>query len=255
MRLVFMTFPLLFSIAAIAQVDSNFHLYLLIGQSNMAGRGVVDAESKIIHPQILMLNSLKEWEPATDPMHFDKPIAGVGPGISFAKTMLGNDTKIKIGLIPAAWGGSPIKVWEPGATYLNAHPYDDAVARVKLAMQKGVLKGILWHQGESDNDSARVELYLNKLQILIERLRTDLQSPNLPFVAGEIGRFNKTDFINNVINQLPSVVKNTAVVSAKGLNDKGDQLHFDAAAARELGKRYAIAMQQVQTKAAAKDVK
>lgn len=228
-------------------IDSNFHLYLLIGQSNMAGRGPVDAESKKINEHIVMLDSLNNWVPATDPVHFDKPaIAGVGPAISFANEMLAGNSNIKIGLIPCAWGGSPIKVWEPGATYLNAHPYDDAIARTKIALQKGVLKGILWHQGESDNDSVHAPLYLNKLEMLIVRLRAELQLPNIPFVAGEIGYFNKTDIINKVINQLPSEVKNTAVVSAKDLTDKGDHLHFNTASARELGKRYAVAMKQLQ---------
>jgi Carbohydrate esterase, sialic acid-specific acetylesterase len=58
-------------------VDTNFHLYQLIGQSNMAGRGLVDAESKVTNPQILMLDSLNQWVSATNPVHYDKPIAGV----------------------------------------------------------------------------------------------------------------------------------------------------------------------------------
>jgi peptidoglycan/xylan/chitin deacetylase (PgdA/CDA1 family) len=228
-------------------VDSNFHLYLLIGQSNMAGRGAVDAESKKTHPHIVMLDSLNNWVPATDPVHFDKPaMVGVGPAIAFAKEMLQANNKIKIGLIPCAWGGSPIKVWEPGATYLNAHPYDDAIKRTTIAMQRGVLKGILWHQGESDNDSVKAPLYINKLQQLVNRLRDDLHLPQLPFVAGEIGYFNKVDFINKEINKLPQQVNATAVVSAKDLMDKGDKLHFNTAAARELGKGYAISMQQLQ---------
>lgn len=227
-------------------VDSSFHLYLLIGQSNMAGRGPADAESKQIDPRIVMLDSLSNWVPATDPVHFDKPaMVGVGPAISFAKEMLQSNSKIKIGLIPCAWGGSPIKVWEPGATYLNAHPYDDAIKRTTVAMQRGVLKGVLWHQGESDNDSARAPLYINKLQQLVNRLRDDLHQPKLPFVAGEIGYFNKADFINKEINKLPRQLNETAVVSAKDLTDKGDKLHFNTESARELGKRYAIAMKTV----------
>lgn len=228
--------------------DSNFHLYLLIGQSNMAGRGVPDSESKKQNPQILMLDSNNQWIPATDPVHFDKPaLIGVGPAISFAKEMLGNSKRTKIGLIPCAVGGSPISVWEPGTFYApNFHPYDDAMKRVKLAMQQGVLKGILWHQGESDNDSVHAALYLERLKTLINRFRTELHQPGLPFVAGEIGRFLKDDFINRVIADLPEQVPNTAVVSAKGLTDKGDQLHFDTPSARELGKRYAEAMKKLQ---------
>lgn len=230
-------------------VDSKKHVYLLVGQSNMAGRGQVDAESKLIDSQIIMLDSLNQWVPATDPVHFDKPkVDGVGPAISFAKTIKGNNKKIKIALVPCAWGGSPIKVWEPGAGYLKAHPYDDAIKRVKIAMKTGVLKGIIWHQGESDNDSINSAVYLEKLVALVNRLRNDLQMPNLPFVAGEIGYFNKVNFINKEVNRLPQQLKNTLVVSAKELTHKGDGLHFNTASARELGKRYAVAMLELQKK-------
>jgi len=230
-----------------AITDSNFHVYLLIGQSNMAGRGVVDAESTQVNPRILMLDSLNNWVPATDPVHFDKPnVAGVGPAIGFANEMLKGNDKIRIGVIPCAWGGSPISVWKPDSVYLKAHPYDDAIKRATIAKQQGMLKGILWHQGESDNNAARAAIYLEKLQQLITRLRNDLHQPQLPFVAGEIGHFNKVDIINAVINRLPVTVNNTAVVSANGLTDKGDQLHFDTPSARELGKRYAVAMRQLQ---------
>ncbi|MFV0606229.1 MAG: sialate O-acetylesterase [Niabella sp.] len=230
-------------------VDSNFHLYLLIGQSNMAGRGQIDSKSKIINPQILMLDSNNNWIPATDPVHFDKPkMAGVGPAISFAEAMLKSSPKgTKIGLIPCAWGGSPIKVWQPGAKYFNAHPYDNALLRTKLAMQTGVLKGVLWHQGESDNDSLKAAKYLPQLITFIANLRKDFNQPLLPFIAGEIGYFNKNIvIINDYIHQLPQKVKNTAVVSAEGLEHKGDRLHFDTPSARKLGKRYAIAMLKLQ---------
>jgi hypothetical protein len=248
-------FSSLTTLAQKNKVDTNFYVYLLIGQSNMAGRGALDSESKFVHPQILMLDSQNHWVVATDPVHYDKPKSvGVGPAISFAKGMLGNNKKIKIGLVPCALGGSPIKVWQPGAVYLNVfHPYDDALRRTKLAMKQGVLKGIIWHQGESDNDSLHAAIYMEKLKALIERLRKDLHQPDLPFVAGEIGYFNKAHYINGVINQLPELVSKTAVVSAKGLTDKGDGLHFDAPSARELGKRYAEAMKRLQAEKPGKE--
>lgn len=226
--------------------DSNFHLYLLIGQSNMAGRGLVDTESKKTDEKILMLDVNAQWQLATDPVHFDKPGAvGVGPAISFAKAMLKENNKIKIGLIPCAWGGSPLRVWKPGEKYLHAYPYDDALIRTQRALKDGVLKGILWHQGESDNDSVRSATYLNRLKVFIEQLRHDLLMPDVPFVAGEIGYFNKNDYINTFVNELPKNVPYTAVVRAVGLTDKGDHLHFDTPSARELGKRYARTMQQL----------
>jgi beta-glucuronidase len=232
--------------AAAQQTDSTggMDLYLLVGQSNMAGRAPVDAVSKEADPHIFMLDKENNWVPATDPMHFDKPaVVGVGPGLSFAKQLLVIGGHRTIGLIPCAVGGSPIRVWEPDSTYLNGlHPYDDAIRRAGTALQKGTLRGIIWHQGESDNNPAAAAVYMEKLKALIERLRRDLGQPDLPFVAGEIGYFNTTTLINKVLDSLPDVVPNTAVVNAEGLTDKGDSVHFDTRSARELGRRYAQAM-------------
>lgn len=235
-------------LAQSSAVDSTFHIYLLVGQSNMSGRGALDSVAQKINPKILSLDKENNWQIAKDPLHFDRGYATVGPGISFAEHMLPENENIKIGLVPCAWGGSPIRVWQPGATYFENHPYDEAIARAKVAMQKGVLKGILWHQGESDNDSIQSALYLNKLVKLVENFRKDLNLPGLPFIAGEIGNFNKDDFINSKIDSLTQLVKNTAVVSAAGLSDKGDQLHFDTPSARELGKRYAVAVKRLKAK-------
>ncbi len=233
-----------------ANKSKPIEVYLLIGQSNMAGRGKVDAQSLITSDAILMLDKTNNWVLAKDPLHFDRASAGVGPGISFAQTMLKENKNIQIGLIPCAWGGSPIKAWQPGAKYFENFPYDEAIQRAKIAMQKGVLKGILWHQGESDNDPKKAEAYLEKLKTLIVNLRKDLNAPNLPFVAGEIGYFNKENHINAIINKLPNEVETTAVVTANDLKDGGDYLHFDTASARELGKRYAAAMKKLQQKTA-----
>jgi peptidoglycan/xylan/chitin deacetylase (PgdA/CDA1 family) len=226
----------------------SLEVYLLVGQSNMAGRGTVDAQSQMTSESILMLDKTNNWVVAKDPLHSDRASAGVGPGISFAQALLADHKNRQIGLVPCAWGGSPIKVWQPGAKYFDNFPYDEAVARAKIAMQKGVLKGILWHQGESDNDPKKAEAYLEKLKALVANLRRDLNAPNLPFVAGEIGYFNKENHINPIINKLPAEVENTAVVSAKDLTDRGDHLHFDTPSARELGKRYAAALKKLQQK-------
>jgi len=247
-----------------AGANTGYDLYLLVGQSNMAGRAPVDAASKETDPRIWMLDKSDHWVPATDPVHFDKPdVAGVGPAISFAKEMLsnggegnggqGNTGQKMIGLIPCAVGGSPIRVWEPDSSYLKGlHPYDDAIRRARAALQQGRLKGIIWHQGESDNNPQSAALYMSRLQALIQRLRKDLDSPDLPFVAGEIGYFGKGTLINTVIDRLPGTVPHTAVVSAEGLTDKGDKTHFDIGSARELGKRYGQAMKRLQAEAVRK---
>lgn len=234
------------------QPDPNFELYILAGQSNMAGRGeVTDTYKTAGNANVLMLNKEGKWVQATHPLHFDKPTAGVGPGLEFGVQMAKANPKAKIGLIPVAVGGSPIESWLPGALdqATGTHPYDDAVARIKLAMQTGVVKGIIWHQGESNSGRpAQVAKYLEQLKELITRFRTLVGNDNLPFVVGELGRYATFGNINVEINKLPDALPNTAVATTENLAHKGDNLHFDSPSADELGRRYAAKMLLLQKK-------
>lgn len=227
----------------------KFHLFLLAGQSNMAGRGLVEAVDATPHKRVLMLNKAGEWVPAVDPLHFDKPVAGTGLGKTFAVSLAEANPDITIGLIPAAVGGSPIDTWKPGVFYepTRSYPWDDAIRKAHKALEAGVLKGILWHQGESDSTGQLAPSYRGKLDDLIARLRKELQSPYVPFVAGQIGRFAGSPWsewketVDRAHKGLPQRVPRTAYVSSEGLEDKGDKTHFTAAAYREFGKRYAAA--------------
>lgn len=239
------------SFTAMAQPDPNFELYILIGQSNMAGRGpLTEALQQEGNDNLFSLNKEKQWVVARHPLHFDKPaLVGVGPGLAFGVAMVKAGVGKKIGLIPCAVGGSPIEHWLPGAydSATNTHPYDDAVERIVAAMKSGIVKGVCWHQGESNSQPGKAAEYLNQLTALIARIRQLTGNPQLPFVAGELGHFLKTaDTINQQLELLPKLVPFTAVASSEGLIDKGDQLHFDAASANELGKRYALKMQALQ---------
>lgn len=236
-----------------AAVDSNFHLYLLAGQSNMAGRGEIAVDNQPeSDTNVLMLTKNGDWVVAKNPLHFDKPKAvGVGPGLSFGIAMAAARPGVKIGLVPCAVGGTSIDVWQPGGydSATKTHPYDDAVVRIKMALQKGVFKGIIWHQGESDSDSARASEYLPKLIVLIDLLRKETRNENLPFVAGELGAYKpQYGYINAGLAQLPKQVTNTAVASSQGLTHKGDLTHFNTASAEELGKRYAVKMLELQNR-------
>ena len=230
----------------------QFHLYLLIGQSNMAGRGAVEESDRQAHPRVLMLDKQNAWQPAVDPLHFDKPIAGVGLGSSFGRTMADADPKITVGLIPCAVGGTPLSRWQK-----DGDLYKQAVERAKAAMKHGTLRGILWHQGESDADSeTTARSYGERLAQMIKDLRTKLGGGQTPFVAGELGPFLRREtkdgkpalwpIVNEQLAALPMRVEKTALVSAKDLKHKGDEVHFDAASLREFGKRYAAAMQRLQ---------
>lgn len=233
--------------------EKTYDLYLLIGQSNMAGRGTVDAESKQIHPRVFMLNKAGQWAAATDPLHFDKPAAGVGPGVSFGKAMADAAPGAKIGLIPCAVGGTSITLWAPGKQdpVTKTYPYDDMLKRMKLALQSGTLKGIIWHQGEADRGPKSIDLYAGRLTELVARLRKDLDAPDVPFVAGELGQLNEdnreaTTKFNEILSGLTKTITHYACVSAEGLTDRGDHLHFNSESARKFGVRYAEGMQKMQ---------
>jgi hypothetical protein len=232
-------------------VDQSKHsfLYLLAGQSNMAGRGTVTPQDTKALPRVLALDATGTWIQAVDPIHYDKPIAGVGPGRTFGKTMATHWPAARIGLVPCAAGGSPLAAWQPGGYWsqTQSHPYDDAIARARLAMQDGLLKGILWHQGESDSNETDAAHYGERLTALILAFRSALGTPDVPFVCATLGDFFVAtnpwaNVVNRALNQIAHTVPRVACVDTAGLRHNGDGLHFDAASARELGRRYANAM-------------
>lgn len=232
-----------------AAPDDNFHLYLLIGQSNMAGRGKISSEyATVAHPRVKMLNQHNEWVPAQHPLHFDIGSPGVGPGLQFAIKMAEANPDITIGLIPSAVGATGIDLWQPGAfdSQKNVYPYDDALARAKGAMLSGVMKGILWHQGEGNSSENSSVVWPEKVKVLISRLRTEFRDNTLPFIIGELSYERPTShYINDKLPQLVSEVPHTAVASAAGLT-AFDVTHFDSPSATILGERYAEQMKTIQ---------
>lgn len=224
-------------------------IFLLAGQSNMAGRGDVADEDRQAHPRVWMFDRARQWVPAIEPMHFDKPVAAVGPGRTFGLELARLFPDVNIGLVPAAVGGSPIWTWLPGVRYdeTGAFPWDEALARVRAARTAGTLKAILWHQGESDATAEAAPLYEERLRDLIARFRAELDNPALPFLIGQLGRFPGRPWDDGYIQvdaahrRVAADVPHVAFVPSDGLGDKGDSLHFSAQAARELGLRYARA--------------
>lgn len=221
-------------------------VYALMGQSNMAGRGKIDSiANSFVSNRLFMLTKDDSIVLAKNPVHFDKPkIDGVGPGLKFGYE-LSKNTKDNILLVPCAVGGTAISLWQPGMrdSVTNSFPYDDALRRIKVAMQSGKLCGVIWHQGEADRNNPK---YIDQLVELIQRVRAFAGNDKLPFVVGELGHFlANTETFNKNLWELPKRLKNVAVVSTEGLTDRGDKLHFSSRSAEILGKRYAKAMESL----------
>lgn len=239
---------------------AKFWIFLLAGQSNMAGRGNVEPVDTLPNSHVLVLNSEATWEIAKDPIHFDRSIVGVGPGFSFGKMMVPSDTSVYIGLVPCAVGGSEIGSWEPGSERSEGGKnYLQAIERCKKAMGNGTLKGIIWYQGESDCTEKGVVNYGKKLSSMVSGFRRDLNAPDLIFIAGELPEFQKqqpdkqkqlqdnpyVSQINLAIDSLKGIIPAYDYITTEGTAHRGDHLHFDSISARLLGKRFAALMTQM----------
>ena len=229
-----------------------FDIYLLMGQSNMAGRDTRALASQVDNPRILALDAEGQWVVARDPIHGKdgRTIPGAGPGIAFAAEMLKVNPKVTIGLVPCAVGGMPLKRWVK-----EGDLYERAVARAKAVFQTGVIKGVLWHQGETDTTKPEwANAYEPRLTQMLKDLRQDLGLPDLPVVVGQLGDFLSqtpgkypcVDAVRGAIKQVPAAVPHVGYADSAGLGDKGDKLHFSADAQAEMGARYAKTMQELQ---------
>jgi hypothetical protein len=233
-------------LGCVALAAQPVDVFLLAGQSNMAGRGVVSEADRRPIAGVYAFTKEGKWAPAVDPIHYDRPDrTGVGLARGFARTLLELKAGEQIGVVPAAFGGSALAEWQPGTTH-----FANAVARVKAALAAAPgarLRGILWHQGEADaGDEERALTYRVRWLKMMTALRQELGAEDVPVVVGELGRFVEKDKypywdrVNEELALLPLRAPHVGWVSSEGLRDKGDLLHFDSDSLAEFGRRYAL---------------
>lgn len=228
----------------------DMDIYLVIGQSNMAGRAEIRPEDMEVLDDVFLYtgDSTTPWVPAKNPMNQYSSIRKkiemqrLGPSYSFARSMHEATPNRKMGLVVNAKGGTGIVQWLPGTKFFR-----DAVSRTRIAMRKGTLKGIIWHQGESDSGEIRRDMYLGRLEEMIFGLREAFDDPLLPFVAGELFDIERRVPMNNILRKIPDFIKKSAVVSSVGTSTP-DDTHFDSGSAILMGERYAEKMLELQTK-------
>lgn len=224
--------------------------FLMVGQSNMAGRGHLHEVKPIVNERIVMLRNGR-WQMMAEPINCDRSVAGIGLAASFADAWCQENKEGKIGLIPCAEGGSEIDEWAVGGTL-----YSHAISEARFAMKDSQLTGILWHQGENDSFGGKHETYYCKLQRIMDGFREDLETPAIPIIIGGLGCFlGQSAFgkhcveytlINQKLKQFALEQDDCYFVDAAGLTCNPDGIHIDAVSQRKFGLRYFDAFCQKQ---------
>lgn len=248
--------------------DPNFHIYLAFGQSNMDGAGAIEEQDKLgVNARFKNMSSVNcsgrtigQWLPGNPPL--GRCSAGLSPIDYFGRTLVEKlPEHISVGVIVVAVAGSKIELFHPSyyqayadsapswmqgwINEFNRNPYKRMVDLGKEAQKVGVIKGILLHQGESNNGEG--DKWLPKVQTIYNNLISDLKldASQVPLLAGELvsqAQNGKCWYHNQFIAKLPQYITNSHVISSSGLPHKGDSLHFSSESYRTFGKRYAEKM-------------
>ncbi len=254
---------------AFAAPDPNFHIYIAYGQSNMEGNATnfdrnIDGKE---HPRVKMFAATScpslgrptvgEMYPAIPPMF--KCDQGLSVADWFGRHMADSLPDVTIGIIPVAQGGTSIRLFDPDdyKNYINsaadwlkngvkAFGNDgNAMGRIievaKKAQEKGVIKGIIFHQGETDGGMSNWEQIVKKTyEYMLTQL--GLKAEETPFVAGEMVDGGSCAGFSSRVRGLKNYIANFGVASSKGYGSKGDGLHFTVEGYRGMGERYAQEM-------------
>ena len=252
--------------------DKNFHIFLCFGQSNMEGNARIEPQDSVgVSDNFLNLSAVNfsdksrkmgKWYKALPPLCREN--TGLTPVDYFGRTLLENLPEgHKVGIVHVAIGGISIDGFLPDrideyaktapewmkpmlAAY-DGHPYDRLVAMAKIAQKKGVISGILMHQGETNTGDPK---WPADVKTVYENLLRDLKlkAEDVPLLVGEVvaaDRGGTCAAHNAVIDTIGRVIPTAHVIPADGCPQNFDFLHFTAAGYRELGRRYAAEMLKI----------
>jgi hypothetical protein len=249
--------------------DPDFYIYLCFGQSNMEGQGTIETQDKTVDSRFKVMETVNctnlgrkkgSWYTAVPPLC--RCYTGLSPADYFGRTLVANlPANIKVGVVHVSVAGCKIELFDKVnyQTYVasitedwlkniiaeyNGNPYATLVDMAKSAQKDGVIKGILLHQGESNTGDSQWPL---KVKSIYNNLITDLglDPAKVPLLAGEMVNADQGGVcasMNSIIAKLPQNLPNSFVISSSGCSDAADNVHFNSAGYRELGKRYAFKM-------------
>ncbi len=225
--------------------------FLLIGQSNMAGRGFINEAVDVNADRIRILRNGR-WQPMFRPINPDRAFSGVSLAESFAEKY-SQKYNTEVGLICCADGGTSLEQWRPGGLL-----FDHAVYNAQLALRTSEIAGVLWHQGETDCSEERNAKYIENFMPIMKELRKRLNLYDVPFLLGGLGDFladcefdpdvKNYEKVNSALEHIAKNHSFTGFVSAKGLTSNADHLHFNAKSLYEFGIRYFNKYEEIRDK-------
>ncbi len=245
---VLLLLPILFT----ANLSAKELVFILAGQSNMAGQGS-SVELPPFYRQVpsnieFYYNGYKA--PLDRFRHF-------GPEIGFAHEIARHYPLTKIKLIKFAVGGTSLFAWDPKWSISKARQTRNASAgplfkkliktiKIQFNEKTAKLAGILWMQGEADAKyPVAAKQYANNLDRFVKALRVELNSPNTPFIMGSINPpinlFPATSVVQHAQKVAASRIRNSRLINTADLTKRHDHLHYNTDGQLELGKRFAKA--------------
>ena len=241
------------------ELQGKLSLFILAGQSNMAGRGQVSESDRNGNSRVFVFGNDYRWRIAVEPIddpgnQVDRvsldPDAGPGPGLAFATSLVEQRPDMAIGLIPCAMGGSSIYQWRRSLSEDTL--YGSCLKRVRAASTMGNVAGLLFFQGEAD--AMAPELYQEtvllpdewggRFRTLVNNWRDDLGWPELPVVFAQIGTHAAPEiFVNWAIVQEQQGSVQMPLCEMITTDDLAlaDIVHFTSESYQIIGRRYAEA--------------
>lgn len=246
-----MNFPKVREVVENMPDQENFWIFIMAGQSNMAGRGLVEAMDTITNERILSIDKNDRWIFAKEPLHWYEPnLTGLDCGMSFANTLLNEiPENITVGILPCAVGGSSVQQWLGDSIYREVQLFSNFKEKVDLAKNAGIIKGIIWHQGERNANPQGISLHRERLTQLFTAFRSYIQNDSLPIVIGPLGSYTEPaerqvlwDSINSILATVAQNDPTIGIIHTDDLTEKGDKVHFDSKSQRMMGARFAQEM-------------
>lgn len=255
-----------------AKVDDNMWFYICIGQSNMVGQApILTEDTTSVGDRLYTICATNdtdrkkgEFRKAIPPLC--RRTTKMGPADFFGRTMVQYlPKKIKVGLIHVGVDGCASDLFHKTLlkayvdsikpdwmrNEVNAYDGNPRARLIEIARQAqnmGVIKGIIYHQGETD---AYSDKWLKQMDEIYRDLLADLNlnAAEVPLLVGETAGKDQNGVCahaNPTIDRIHSAIATAWPVSSYGCKVSEDNVHFAREGYKEIGKRYALKMLQLE---------